>query len=71
MHTVSVYIVCTNMTYTVYKCYLCILYIISIYSYYTQVAVIAPTGIAAVNVGGSTVHSFAGIGIGECITPFV
>lgn len=31
---------------------------------YTAVAVTAPTGIAAVNVGGSTIHSFAGIGIG-------
>ena len=30
-----------------------------------QVAVTAPTGIAAVNVGGVTIHSFAGIGHGR------
>ncbi len=29
------------------------------------VAVTAPTGIAAVNVGGSTIHSFSGIGLGR------
>lgn len=29
------------------------------------VAVTAPTGIAAINIGGQTIHSFAGIGIGE------
>lgn len=32
---------------------------------FAEVAVTAPTGIAAINVGGSTVHSFAGIGIGD------
>lgn len=37
---------------------------------YTGVAVTAPTGIAAVNVGGSTIHSFAGIGIGMFISGF-
>lgn len=31
------------------------------------VAVTAPTGIAAINVGGSTLHSFAGIGLGESL----
>jgi len=25
----------------------------------------APTGIAAINIGGSTIHSFAGIGLGK------
>eukprot|EP00981_Chlorochromonas_danica_P000606 scaffold139_cov260-Ochromonas_danica.AAC.3 len=35
------------------------------------VAVTAPTGIAAVNVGGQTVHSFAGIGLGEGSTNFL
>lgn len=29
------------------------------------VAVTAPTGIAAINVGGTTIHSFAGIGLGK------
>lgn len=29
------------------------------------VAVTAPTGIAAINIGGQTIHSFAGIGLGE------
>ena len=29
------------------------------------IAVTAPTGIAACNIGGCTIHSFAGIGIGE------
>ena len=29
------------------------------------VAVTAPTGIAAVNVGGVTIHSFSGIGLGQ------
>jgi chromosomal replication initiation ATPase DnaA len=31
---------------------------------FAQVAVTAPTGIASVNIGGSTIHSFAGLGIG-------
>jgi ATP-dependent DNA helicase PIF1 len=30
-----------------------------------EVAVTAPTGIAAINIGGQTIHSFAGIGLGE------
>jgi DNA replication protein DnaC len=30
-----------------------------------RVAVTAPTGIAALNVGGVTIHSFAGIGLGQ------
>ena len=30
-----------------------------------SVFVTAPTGIAAINVGGTTIHSFAGIGLGE------
>jgi hypothetical protein len=29
-----------------------------------EVAVTAPTGIAAINIGGQTIHSFAGIGLG-------
>jgi len=29
-----------------------------------SVAVTAPTGIAAINIGGQTIHSFAGLGIG-------
>jgi hypothetical protein len=28
------------------------------------VAITAPTGIAAINIGGQTIHSFAGIGLG-------
>ncbi|XP_028517714.1 ATP-dependent DNA helicase RRM3-like [Exaiptasia diaphana] len=32
---------------------------------FSRVAVAAPTGIAAVNVGGTTIHSFAGIGTGS------
>jgi ATP-dependent DNA helicase PIF1 len=28
------------------------------------VAVTAPTGIAGLNIGGTTIHSFAGIGLG-------
>ncbi len=31
------------------------------------VAVTAPTGIAAININGMTVHSFAGIGLGNNI----
>jgi hypothetical protein len=31
------------------------------------VAVIAPTGIAAINIGGQTIHSFAGIGLGNVV----
>lgn len=30
-----------------------------------RVAITAPTGIAGVNIGGSTIHSFAGIGLGK------
>jgi len=30
-----------------------------------QAAITAPTGIAAINIGGSTIHSFAGIGLGK------
>jgi ATP-dependent DNA helicase PIF1 len=30
----------------------------------SAVAVVAPTGISAINVGGQTIHSFAGIGLG-------
>jgi len=30
-----------------------------------SVAVTAPTGIAGLNIGGSTIHSFAGIGLGK------
>jgi ATP-dependent DNA helicase PIF1 len=29
------------------------------------VAITAPTGIAGLNIGGSTIHSFAGIGLGK------
>lgn len=32
---------------------------------YDAVAVTAPTGIAACNVGGVTIHSFGGIGLGN------
>jgi len=31
----------------------------------TSVAITAPTGIAGLNIGGSTIHSFAGIGLGK------
>lgn len=31
----------------------------------SRVAITAPTGIAAINIGGQTIHSFAGIGIGN------
>jgi ATP-dependent DNA helicase PIF1 len=30
-----------------------------------EVAVTAPTGIAAINIGGQTIHSFSGIGLGK------
>jgi hypothetical protein len=30
-----------------------------------EVAITAPTGIAGVNIGGSTIHSWAGIGLGK------
>jgi hypothetical protein len=30
-----------------------------------NVVITAPTGVAAINVGGCTIHSFAGIGLGE------
>lgn len=30
-----------------------------------ELAVTAPTGIAALNIGGTTIHSFAGIGLGK------
>ena len=30
-----------------------------------SIAITAPTGIAAINIGGQTIHSFAGIGIGK------
>jgi Cdc6-like AAA superfamily ATPase len=30
-----------------------------------SVVITAPTGVAAINVGGCTIHSFAGIGLGE------
>ncbi len=33
--------------------------------HYTPTAVTAPTGISAINVGGQTIHSFAGIGLGN------
>jgi ATP-dependent DNA helicase PIF1 len=33
----------------------------------SAVAVTAPTGIAAIAVGGQTIHSFAGIGLGAWI----
>ena len=32
-----------------------------------SIAITAPTGIAAINIGGQTIHSFAGIGIGKII----
>ena len=35
------------------------------------VAVTAPTGVAAINVGGQTLHSFAGIGLGKASTPYL
>lgn len=35
------------------------------------VAVTAPTGIAAINIGGQTVHSFAGIGLGRGERPAI
>ncbi|KAI5991476.1 hypothetical protein EDD15DRAFT_2368840 [Pisolithus albus] len=31
----------------------------------TQVAITAPTGVAGLNIGGSTIHSWAGIGYGK------
>jgi hypothetical protein len=30
-----------------------------------EVAITAPTGIAGMNIGGSTIHSWAGIGLGK------
>lgn len=32
---------------------------------FDEVAITAPTGIAGVNIGGSTIHSWAGIGLGK------
>jgi ATP-dependent DNA helicase PIF1 len=35
-----------------------------------EIAITAPTGIAAVNVGGTTIHSFSGIGtFGDTFPP--
>eukprot|EP00929_Paragymnodinium_shiwhaense_P067462 TRINITY_DN33953_c0_g1_i1.p1 TRINITY_DN33953_c0_g1~~TRINITY_DN33953_c0_g1_i1.p1 ORF type:complete len:413 (-),score=88.10 TRINITY_DN33953_c0_g1_i1:25-1263(-) len=34
-----------------------------------QVAITAPTGLAAINIGGQTIHSFAGVGLVEPGTP--
>ena len=36
-----------------------------------EVAITASTGIAAVNVGGCTLHAFAGIGLGEATAPIL
>lgn len=33
--------------------------------YHGQVAITAPTGVAAINIGGQTIHSWAGIGLGR------
>ena len=40
-------------------------HIIQVLKQTRQVAITAPTGIAGVNIGGSTIHSFAGIGLGK------
>ena len=35
-----------------------------------RVAITAPTGIAALNIGGATIHSWAGIGLGDMVRVF-